>query len=181
MSDTRQNSFRHRLRWCLPLIAALSASDIMAACQPGKFSEFPVVADIDRNLTPIGMALRVSSKEFGQAYVDFRASARDKEDQQFVALIDALRAKQPASLAGLTTTVHELASASSAAAFVELWSSSFNLNTLKVISKVCVRDYHLYFWQVDTPKGPYVRQFTLLPTTGTDEKSKQQVVRFYFR
>lgn len=161
---------------CLPIIAAMFCPAIWASCQPGKFLEFPVVADVDRKSTLIGMAIRVPAREYGQSYEDFRASARSKEDQQFVVLIDALKARQPATLAGLATTVHELAGANSAAAFVELWSSTFNLNTLKVISKVCVRDYHLYFWQVDTPKGPYVRQFSFLPATGVNEIATGQVL-----
>lgn len=176
MADARFRPFWRRLLRYFPIIAALASPTVWAACQPGKFAEFPVVADIDRKSTPIGMALRVPSHDYGQPYADFRGSARSNEDRQFVVLIDALKSRQPANLAGLATTVHELAGANSAAAFVELWSSSFDLNTLKVISKACVRDYHLYFWQVDTPKGPYVRQFSFLPASGANEKTTQQVL-----
>ncbi|SFC63437.1 hypothetical protein SAMN05216204_10884 [Massilia yuzhufengensis] len=118
-------------------------------------------------MVPMQMSgdLRVSSVTFDQPFERFRTAAKASDDIVFAGVMDALRRRDLAALAAHGGRLAELEESGQPAAFLDLWSKSLNLQTVSVLAKVCLGGHSLFYWQVDTPRGPYVRQFTVQPST----------------
>lgn len=123
----------------------------------------PLVGDVDRVPTQLAGGLRVYSVTWDQPFERFRSAAKEAEDREFAGVMDALRRRDAGALATHGGRLRELVESGQPAAFMDLWTKSMNLQTVSVLAKVCLGGYALYYWQVDTPRGLYVRQFTIQP------------------
>lgn len=163
------NTFANRLKrlrgaLALTLLGALLAGPAAAvSCQGGALRTLPLVGDVDRVPTRMAGGLRVSSVRYDQPFERFRVAAREAEDREFAGVMDALRRRDLNALAANGARLRELAESGQPAAFMDLWTKALNLQSASVLAKVCLGGYALYYWQVDTPRGLYVRQFTIQP------------------
>ena len=154
---------RRTLALALGLALFSAAPAAFAACEGGSMRNLPLVGDVDSVPTRMAGALRVSSVTWDQPFERFRAAAKEPEDREFAGVMDALRRRDAGALAAHGGRLRELVESGQPAAFMDLWSKALNLQTASVLAKVCLGGHALYYWQVDTPRGLYVRQFTIQP------------------
>lgn len=125
----------------------------------------PVQGHVELQATATAMTLEIPWRSYQQSLDEFAdGGALDAAETAFRTLMIGLRADDPELAAPLLTPSDDTDALAAAAEQVDLYHTAFKrMHGLQVVGRSTFDTADLFFWQIPSDRGPFLRTFRLRP------------------